>query len=398
MSKLLPALDKSQIRHILRDGIRIDAGDSNAIGTASRLEALGLIHLNKRRYVRCVYQADPDYEELEDRSCGGIIELSEADPAYICPNCGRPIDRVAEKTVFEDVRISLISEGIVKYVRGSIRSLPIVCRLEPVSYAAANAWLKDGRTFILTIIDFAEARYRYAGQYFAEPFLQVIASPINEPGKHVLEEGNFIGLADLLSRDEAWLTEKVDLAACPIRDRPQLSRLEALFDNMLLRKDGWRYFEQQFVPDFYAHVDQHPTLVSRYLNQLKRWNDTVLGYFSVPIGGAGRTDLVQINKLEIMNELFRGGAIAEAKRYVRSTLELEDFREVLNHLMTAPTRPRNAVIFTSSDRVRSSVWDEAMKLRRNEDYWKIIVLTKYMMLELLAALDACHLLPSSIAD
>ena len=96
-----------------------------------------------------------------------------------------------------------------------------------------------------------------------------------------------------------------------------------------------------------------------------------------------------------MNELFRGGAIADAKRYVRSELELKDFREVLNHLMTAPTRPRNAVIFVSTDKVRSSVWDEVMKLRNNEGYWKIIVLTKYMILELLAALDACDLLPPS---
>ena len=396
MSELLPALDKPQIRRILRDGIRIDVRENSAIKMASKLEALGLIRLQGRRYVRCVYELDPDYEELEDKDCDGIIELSGAYSAYICPNCGRPIDRIASKAVFEDVRISLISKGIVGYVRQLIEALPIVDQLEPVDYAAANVWLRDGRTLTLTVIDFAEARFRYAGQYFAEPFLHVIASPINEPGKHVLEEGNYVELADLLSRDEAWLTEKVDLAAHPIQDRPQLARLEALFDSMLSRRDGWQYFEQQFVPDFYAHVDQHPTLVSRYLSQLKRWNDTVLGYFSVPIGGAGRTDLGQINKLEIMNELFRGGAIADAKRYVRSALELKDFREVLNHLMTAPTRPRNAVIFTSTDKVRSSVWDELRKLRNNEGYWKIIVLTKYMILELLAALDACHLLSSSV--
>ena len=338
---------------------------------------------------------DPDYEELEERDCDGIIELVAPDLAYVCPNCGRPIDRIASKTVFEAIRICLIPDGIVKYVRRSIKSLPIVDQLKPVGYAAANVWLRDGRTLTLTIIDFAEARYRYAGQYFAEPYLQVVASPINEPVKHILEEANYIELADLLSQDEAWLAERVDLAAYPIQDRPQLTRLEALFDNMLSRRDGWQYFEQQFIPGLYAHVDRHPTLVNRYLRQLKRWNDTVLGYFSVSIGGAGRTDLGQINKLEIMNELFRGGAIADAKRYVRSELELKDFREVLNHLMTAPTRPRNAVIFVSTDKVRSSVWDEVMKLRNNEGYWKIIVLTKYMILELLAALDACDLLPPS---
>ena len=395
MSELLPALDKLQIRRVLRDGIRIDATEHDAIETASKLEALGLIRLEKWRYVRCVYQLDPDYEELEERDCDGIIELVAPDLAYVCPNCGRPIDRIASKTVFEAIRIRLIPDGIVKYVRRSIKSLPIVDQLKPIGYAAANVWLRDGRTLTLTIIDFAEARYRYAGQYFAEPYLQVVASPINEPVKHILEEANYIELADLLSQDEAWLAERVDLAAYPIQDRPQLTRLEALFDNMLSRRDGWQYFEQQFIPGLYAHVDRHPTLVNRYLRQLKRWNDTVLGYFSVSIGGAGRTDLGQINKLEIMNELFRGGAIADAKRYVRSELELKDFREVLNHLMTAPTRPRNAVIFVSTDKVRSSVWDEVMKLRNNEGYWKIIVLTKYMILELLAALDACDLLPPS---
>lgn len=392
MSKLLLALDKSQICHVLRNGIRIDATDPDATEMTSKLEALGLMRLQRRRYVRCVYQLDSDYKDLEDRDCEGIIELAEPGLAYVCPNCGRPMDRIASKTVFEDVRISLISEGIVKYVRQSIELLAIVDQLEPVGYAAANARLKDGRVLTLTVIDFAEARYRYAGQYFAEPYLQVVASPLNEPVKHIFEEANYIELADLLSQDEAWLTERVDLAAYPIRDRPELTELQTLFDNMLSRGDGWQYFEQRFVPSFYAHVDQHPTLVDRYLRQLQRRDDTVLGYFTVPIGGAGRTDLRHISKLKLMNELFRGNAIADAKRYVKSKLEQDHVSKIVLHLTTDPTRPRSAIIFLSTDEVRSSAWERVMQIKLIEGYWRLIVLTKYMVLELLAVLEASHLL------
>jgi len=96
-----------------------------------------------------------------------------------------------------------------------------------------------------------------------------------------------------------------------------------------------------------------------------------------------------------MNEVFAGNAIADAKRYVQSKLEQNHVSKILLHLMTDPQKPSCAIVFLSTDEVRSSAWEAVMRLRNNEGFWKIIVLTKYMILELLTQLDAVKLLEVS---
>jgi hypothetical protein len=392
MSRLFPELDRKLVRHILRNGVKVEITDRPAFEIASTLEKMGVISTARRRYVRCAYPNDPDYLERRDRKCEGIIELDDPDKAYSCSECGQPIECLREKTIFEDISVFLRSHEIVSYVSNAMESLSEVELIEPLTYGAYRVSLTDGRTLKLVILDYADDRYRFAGLYFAEPNLYVTVSPINDPTKHILERQAYIGLWDLLSQDASWLADKADVAAYPIPDRVELDPIEQLFDAMLARDNGWQYFEQQFVPALCTHICENPQLVKRYLGQLKRLSGTVLNYFTVPIGGAGRTDLRPINKFELMNEVFTGNAIADAKRYVQSTLEQEHVSKILLHLETDPQRPSRAIVFLSTDRVRSSAWEAVMQLRSNQGFWKIIVLTKYMILELLTQLDAVKLL------
>jgi hypothetical protein len=392
MSRLFPALDRKLVRHILRNGVRVGTADELAFEVALTLESIGLINITRRRFWRCAYRNDPDYLERLDRECEGIIEVDDPNKAYFCPECGQPIENAIEKTIFEDIQVSLDPNGITQYVSEAIEALELVASVEPLAQGAFLVSVADGRSLKLVVLDYAEAQYRFAGFYFAEPSLQVVVSPINEPVKHVLEEQVYIQLWDLLSQDALWLAEKVNVAAYPVPGRMELASVEQRFDDMLAKDNGWQYFEQQFVPALYAHVCENPKLVEDYLGQLKRISDTVLNFFAVPIGGAGRTDLRSINKFEMMNEVFAGDAIADAKRFVQSTLEQNHISKILLHLMTDPQKPSRAIVFLSTNQVRSSAWEVVMQLKNNEGYWKIIVLTKYMILELLAQLDALDLL------
>jgi hypothetical protein len=395
MSKLFPELDRELTRHILRDGVRVDVADGPTSEIISTLEKMGLISTTQHRYVKCTYQDDPDYLERWDRGCDGTIEIDDPNKSYFCPECGQSVEQVTKKTFFRDAKISLEPGGITEYVQEAVKALPRTAQVDSLAHGVLSVQLADGRTLRLVVLDYAEARYRFAGLYFTEPNLYVIASPINDPVRHVLEEQTYVQLWDLLSRNASWLAEKVDVAAHPIPGRMELASVERRFDAMLARDNGWQHFEQQFVPALYAHVSENPKLVARYLGQLKRMSGTVLNYFAVPIGGAGRTDLRPINKLELMNEVFAGNAIADAKRYVQSKLEQNHVSKILLHLMTDPQKPSCAIVFLSTDEVRSSAWEAVMRLRNNEGFWKIIVLTKYMILELLTQLDAVKLLEVS---
>lgn len=395
MSTLFPLLDKALVQHIFRNGVRVAPANQSEAVLVSTLETMGLIDVAPRHFVKCAHPEDHDYLDRLNRNCEGIIEVGRSDHAYFCLECGQPLENLASKHHFEDVKILLKPGGIIDYIRQAIASLPNVADVQALTPAAFSVTLTDGRTLTLVVLDYAEARYRFAGFYFAEPNLYVVASSINEPVKHVLEVQAYLSLADLLSQEAAWLASRLDVAAYPIPGRLELTTIEQQFNSMLARSNGWQYFEQQFAPALQTHMATHPALVAQYLGQLKRMSDTVLNYFAVPIGGAGRTDMRPINKFELMNELFTGNAIADAKRYVESRLEQDHVSKILLHLMTDPQRPKRAVVFLSTDQVRSSAWEAVMQLRNNEGYWKIIVLTKYMLLELLAQLEAIYLLKAN---
>lgn len=392
---MIPRLDKKRTTRILCDGIQIDQTDLD-YAVAMKLAELDLIKVKPNRYVRCVYQEDADYPERHDHGCEGVIEVDDFEKVYHCPECGQSVENITRKKQFEAVDVALNPEGIASFLKRSVRSLPHVNVVNRLSHGVFLVTLADGRVLTLVLLDYAEARYRFAGLYFAEPYLYVVVSTINEPITHALEKNVHIQFADILSQDEAWLAEQIDLAAYPVPDRMALESVEKQFEAMLAREDGWQYFEQQFALALQIHITEYPELVAQYLGQLKRLSGTVFNYFAVPIGGPGRTDMRLINKFEVMNNVFAGNAIIDAKRYTKSShLEEKDIKGILAHLMTDPQRPDRAIIFLSTDQVRSSAWELVLQLKERNGDWKIIILTKYMMLELITQLDAMHLLGGS---
>ncbi len=388
---MFPRLNKRRTAHILCDGIRVDQTDLDYT-VAIKLAELDLIKAEQHKSVRCANPEDPDYPERQNRACEGVIEVGSLTRIYYCPECGQPVGNIARKKQFEAVEITLNPKGIVSFVKRSIRSLTNVKTIDTLAYGVFSVSLTDGRKLQLVVLDYAEARYRFAGLYFSEPCLYVIVSPINEPITHVLEEPSYTQFTDILSQEAGWLAGKLDLAAYPVPDRMALAPVEQKFDAMLAKPKGWQHFEQVFTPALQRHISENPALLNGYLGQLRRLSGTVFNYFNVPIGGADRTDMRPINKLQLMNEVFEGNAIVDAKRYVKSSLEQEHIDKILRHLEVDPQRPRRAVIFLSTNRVSPSAWEVVMQLRNKNSYWKIIVLTKYMLLELLTSLEAIELL------
>jgi len=194
MSKLFPELDRELTRHTLRDGVRVDIADGPTSEIVSTLEKMGLIGTTQRRYVKCAYRSDPDYLERWDSGCEGIIEVDDLDKSYFCRECGQPIEQVTKKTFFGDVRVSLEPDGITQHIREAVQAVPHVARVDSLAYSAFSVQLTDGRTIKLVVLDYTEARYRFAGLYFAEPHLYVVASPINDPVRHVLEGQIYVAL------------------------------------------------------------------------------------------------------------------------------------------------------------------------------------------------------------
>lgn len=80
---------------LLKRRLTIDLPNTDRLGHAQRLKALGLLDIERREYVCCVNPEDHDQRYLKDRDCSGRIYLSpdidEDNHDYQCPDCGRVV-------------------------------------------------------------------------------------------------------------------------------------------------------------------------------------------------------------------------------------------------------------------------------------------------------------------
>jgi len=394
MSELFPELDRDLVRRILRNGVRLKAKDTFVSETLQYLLNLAVVTTQKHRYVRCAYRDDYDFLDREVLDCPGRVELNPAEEDYYCPECGQPIGNVERKTVFVECEVRLNPVGIETYLDRVLRSLEVVKTVEKIGLAAFGVQIEGGMPLTVVVPDYSGFRHRFAGLFFAEPTLYIIASPINEPIKTVLDERQYIQLAGLLSNPALEIEEALKIAAVPIPGRKSLIEIESRFDEMIARhgKRAWQFFEQGFIPALILHITQNPELAQRYLNALRRLSGTILGEYCVPIGGAGVADLRPIGKFDLMNQVFVGNATGDAKCYPRSALSYNDVVTVNYHLDSDPTGATMAIIYLAGDDVASTAWNAMMDLRQPNGNWKVIILPKYLLLELIDALEATHLL------
>jgi hypothetical protein len=394
MSKLFPELDRELLRHILRNGARVKGENTIAGEVLQRLRDLGVVVTQEHTYVRCAYKDDYDFLDREVLDCPGRIELDSEDEDYYCPDCGQPIGDIERKTVFVEYEVRLSPVGIEEYLERVLESLEVVEAVEKTGMTAFEVKLQGGIFLKVVVPDYAEIRQRFVGLFFAEPTLYVIASSINEPVKTVLEERQYVQLADVLSSSVSAIQGILGTAAIPIPGRRSLREVEAKFDEMIARhgQRAWQFFEQDFVPVLIRHMTENPLLAQRYLEILRRLSGTVFGEFYVPIGGAGVADLRPIDKYRLMNQVFAGNATGDAKCYPKSALSYDDVIKVNYHLDSDPTEATMAIIYLAGDDVASTAWSAMMKLRQTNGAWKVIILPKYLLLELIDALEATHLL------
>jgi len=209
----------------------------------------------------------------------------------------------------------------------------------------------------------------------------------------LLEERQYLELSELLSNSPELLSEKIEVAAIPIEGRKYLSETESRFDSMLERhgKRYWQFFEQEFIPNLVLHMTRHPEPMQKYLDTLRRLSGTIFGEFYVPIGGAGRTDLRPINKFVLMNQVFSGNAIGDAKCHRDAELTYDHISKVNLHLDKDRTS-KMAIIIVANDKISSTAWDTVIDLRKPDGTWKIIIIPKYLLLELINAVDGEKLL------
>ncbi len=391
------AAHKGELRSLLCDGRRLDDDSpSTSLEVLESLQNLGLITVGVRHFVRCVNPDDDDFEAVETPECEGIVYL---DAERICTECGRVIEGIERKHVFRQQTIRLDSEGILSFVHARLKSLPCVRKITKEERAVFRIGLRgDAYCFIVLINDqlgyVSSIKYRYVGQFFSEPVLYVPAEGTIDVAPHLLERIRFARLEDFIADSDDQLCDDLRTVSQPRLGDVSYAGTEQLLA-AYLKRHSWQHFQNVLILEFYKYCQSHPKLVDHYLTTLKRDRGTFLASFPVSIGGAGKTDFRLIEKLDYLQTLFQARVIGDAKFYARKTrLASKEIDTIHMHLSTDAGGSKSvvAIVFVTSDQIESTVWDKITMLKNNAGEWKVVVIPKYLLLELIQALNATHLL------
>lgn len=407
MSTYFPEIDadSEQPDNLLRKGRRLKRGEIN---TKSRdfLQEQGLFTLEQTHIVRCANPDDPDYERLSDRQrdCGGVIEVNPEEPfgGYECDKCGRALDDIRKKEIAQRLKVSeLNGDKIQEYISSAIEDLSIVESLDKVESSEKDEELSgvfeveltDGRDLHVVLPRYAPPKYQHRGLFFNPPTLFIHVSPLEVDEWTVLERRQHILLSDFLTSLRSRVSEHVSNAATPIENSPDLQDLLGDLEDAINRHSGdftekGTYFEL-VGNELLRRIEQSPETAQEYLRCVKRLRGTIFGEIRVQLGGSGGTDIISIDKYELLQQLFEGGFIGDAKCYGNSTFGQNERREVLDHLESAEHDWDLAIVIMYGDDIAASTWRRIYGYRRkNNGRWKIMIIPQYLFLELVHVFEA----------
>lgn len=409
MSTYFPEIevDSKEVGNLLRKGRRIRKGyiDSEP---QEFLESQGLATYTKTHFVQCANPDDPDYERLSSRQreCKGVIEVDPEEPfeGYECERCGHTIGDIRRKEITEHVKVAGFNkEELLRYVSAAIEDLPVVDHVQKDYPGVFNVELIEGNRLHVVFPRYAPPEYQQRGLFFNPPTLFVHVSPLEIRDWTVLERRQHIFLADFLTKPRAEIAEHVSESAAPIENAPELEDLLSDLKDAVERHSGnttekGTYFEL-VCREVLRRIQEKRDTAQRYLNRLKRLKDTVFGEIQVQLGGAGGTDIISIDKYELLQQFFEGGFIADAKCYGKSTFGQDERREVLDHLESNDYDADHAIVMMYGEDIAASTWRKVYGYKQNNNgHWKILVIPQYLFLELVHVFNARDIFAMDMND
>jgi len=398
ISTYFPEIDaEGAVRRMLRSGRAIEEEQVSS-EVRDELLDLGLIDVKEVEYIVC---ADPNHKVDDwhpNPSCREEIRYKGPGKMHECDACGNVVAEIEEdRPVYRRYIFNRKPEGILVYLKNALSVLSNVESTAKAGLGAVNVKLDQGNELVVVLPKWAEQEFLSRGPFFSDPTLYVHVDRINRMPT-VLEETTHVHLSDLLVCSKGWLEDQLEVASTPIPARSSLKHLVERFDTVVERHvdpnvtlqqgDFFEYFSR----DLLNHLKNHPEKTDDYLRSLRRIRGTAFGEMHIKVGGSGNTDIIPVDRYEIFNQLCEGSFIADAKCKLSSGLTKDDVLTVNGHLTTNHWGADHAVIILASEEIADNAWDFVAEARRNNGgRWKIMLIPKFALIELIHAVDAEYL-------
>ncbi|MFW6029662.1 MAG: hypothetical protein ACOCRO_05345 [Halanaerobiales bacterium] len=382
-------VNKNHCRQLLTNDERIicEERESVFLKSACELEELGLLKLNKEDYISCEKKfnvRDNLGHIIEIRKCNGFIPIEDKEEKReeTCPECGELI-KFEDRKIKTRYKTKITYENIKKYIIELVESFPdyIIKNHNEGFLEVESEEEKEIYLCIPKLITAENESYLSFSYVWNNHPLYIKLG--NETVSHVIDRINSIEIAEIIN-NKSNFKYKMKVASLNIEKDDRRECLNDKFNTFLNKIDGYD-FEDWFETILVPYLQDHRKLVGKYLEKLNRDRNTIFGKIYVKIGGAGNTDIREIEKYSYISQLIYSDIkIVEAKRY-QGTSEIKR-----NHLKTVklqmgedPTQPGKAIIISTTNNVQSTAWDTIFKLKNNKGEWVILIFTKSMLLELL---------------
>ncbi|MFW6009287.1 MAG: hypothetical protein ACOCP8_08505 [archaeon] len=372
--------------------------NSPLYNSALELNKKDLIKLNEKKYINCnnsFYSKDSFGLPGEKYRCNGkvLIDNLYDEEELVCPECGKVIEFNKSNLIIKYCS-TINYKSIIKYIQNIIiesEEFNIKENKEGF-FVVENESSKLINICIPSLVGI-DNKYYYTFNYVWNKnplFIKIKNYSIS----HIADNFNSIGIWDIIN-DSNNLIEKIKLASVEIEDNKEVEEIDKRFKEFV-ENITWQKFEDWVNEVLISHIKDKKKLVEEYLQKLERDKNKIYGYFPVKIGGAGNTDIRFIKKYSYLNNIihnYENAKIWDAKRHSDSTsLSRDDMRKINYHLDIDPSSPDRAIIICTSNKIASTAWDSMFELASNSNEWKLQIIPKSLLIELLIHIDGIKLL------
>jgi hypothetical protein len=389
--------DSSEVDTLLSRGRIIYPSDPSFI-VAESMQRCGVIHLREIKFVHCSNEQDPDFDQLEEGQidCDGELVLTkaiESEGRGLCPVCNRLISiegktRLAKfETVVDHDRVLRFALDLSKEVLNGLA--------ETSDRGVWQGFFK-GSEVRVCVIDLCDSDIYFSWpRLFSTPVLFIVVDSKRLDYRQLPDDMILISLGQLLTSMnpakmlESELIDLIEVSEENKLEKPDFNEISKKLDDFLVKLTPQKF--ELFINSFAKKLSEDKELLLRYKRKLKRMSSSILGALVRKIGGTGHEDVMVEPKYAYLDNLFKGSNTFEMKRY-SGTLEIRDLRELMDFCQREGT---DGVLFTSTSKVRSTVWATIRQIKNTEGRWKYIVIDRQLLLELLCELELLSMITMS---
>jgi len=387
---------QKDVTKFLRRGCRISIDREKYNSIIEKLVNEGFLEIEKEIQANCKHPDDYDYwDNREEADCRGVILFPEGKEKVTCPDCGREVILSNKREKQQYIHIKKVNYGKIQdHLFEIVKKGCLLDDVSIVQKGLIKCSMQNKQCYV-ALIHIIEDPVIFSSLFRKENRVIYIFVDSNI---NIGQLGPFdcsLGFLDVLN-DPTDFIRKIESLLC--YTEPELGKLQDVIDLVKflgkLDKNG-NFCEREVVPEFLDKLRAGHKKLEDYFTSLSVNRNNLLNQIVISVGGSYNIDQRYIRRDEYIQGLLQDNTIVDSKAFSGDTVfNTSELDKIERQFRTDPVNPQRAVVIVFNDRV--SVWNELIKYREQNGYWKIIVINASLLSELIIIVDAIEWLQGKV--